>query len=69
MQVSQEKLISIGQFFMEPLQLVCKELNTQEVLLVLFSIYSQGMVMFIVAGENPQALVLNDSPENLSKDI
>ena len=69
MQVSQEKLISIGQFFMEPLQLVCKELNTQEVLLILFSIYSQGMVMFIVAGENPQALVLNDSPENLSKDI
>ena len=67
--MSQEKLISIGQFFMEPLQLVCKELNTQEVLLVLFSIYSQGMVMFIVAGENPQALVLNDSPENLSKDI
>ena len=69
MQVSQVKLISIGQFFMEPLQLVCKELNTQEVLLVLFSIYSQGMVMFIVAGENPQALILNDSPDNLSKDI
>ena len=66
MQVSQVKLISIGQFFMEPLQLVCKELNTQEVLLVLFSIYSQGMVMFIVAGENPQALILNDSPDNLS---
>ena len=54
---------------MEPLQLVCKELNTQEVLLVLFSIYSQGMVMFIEAGENPQALILNDSPDNLSKDI
>lgn len=69
MQVSQVKLISIGQFFMEPLQLVCKELNTQEVLLVLFSIYSQGMVMFIEAGENPQALILNDSPDNLSKDI
>ena len=69
MQVSQVKLISIGQFFMESLQLVCKELNTQEVLLVLFSIYSQGMVMFIVAGENPQALILNDSPDNLSKDI
>ena len=67
--MSQVKLISIGQFFMEPLQLVCKELNTQEVLLVLFSIYSQGMVMFIVAGENPQALILNDSPDNLSKDI
>ena len=50
-------------------QLVCKELNTQEVLLVLFSIYSQGMVMFIEAGENPQALILNDSPDNLSKDI
>lgn len=43
--------------------------HPQEVLLVLFSIYSQGMVMFIVAGENPQALVLNDSPDNLSKDI
>lgn len=69
MQVSQVKLISIGQFFMEPLQLVCKELNAQEVLLVLFSIYSQGMVMFIVAGENPQALILNDNPDNLSKDI
>ena len=69
MQVSQVKLISIGQFFMEPLQLVCKELNTQEVLLVLFSIYSQGMVIFIEAGENPQALILNDSPDNLSKDI
>ena len=68
--MSQEKLISIGQFFMEPLQLVCKKLNTQEVLLVLiFSIYSQGMVMFIVAEENPQALVLNDGPENISKDI
>ena len=47
-------------------QLVCKEVNTQEVLLVLFSIYSQGMVMFIVAGENPQTLILNDSPENIS---
>ena len=46
-------------------QLVCKEVNTQEVLLVLFSIYSQGMVMFIEAGENPQALILNDSPENI----
>ena len=46
-------------------QLVCKEVNTQEVLLVMFSIYSQGMVMFIEAGENPQALVLNDSPENI----
>ena len=49
---------------MEPVQLACKEVNTQEVLLVLFSIYSQGMVMFIVAEENPQALFLNDSPEN-----
>ena len=47
-------------------QLVCKEVNTQEVFLVMmFSIYSQGMVMFIEAGENPQALVLNDSPENI----
>ena len=54
---------------MEPLQLACKEVNTQEVLLVLFSIYSQGMVMFIVAEENPQTLVLNDGPENISKDI
>ena len=70
--MSQEKLISIGQFFMEPLQLVCKELNTQEVLLVLFSIYSQvwyGTVLFKVAGENSQALFLNDGPENISKDI
>ena len=47
-------------------QLVCKEVNTQEVLLVLFSIYRQGMVMFIEAGENPQTLILNDSPENIS---
>ena len=54
---------------MEPLQLACKEVNTQEVLLVLFSIYSQGMVMFIVAEENPQTLFLNDGPENISKDI
>ena len=46
-------------------QLVCKEVNTQEVFLVMFSIYSQSMVMFIEAGENPQALVLNDSPENI----
>ena len=46
-------------------QLVCKEVNTQEVLLVMISIYSQGMVMFIEAGENPQALILNDSPENI----
>ena len=43
--------------------------NTQEVLLVLFSIYSQGMVMFIVAEETPQTLFLNDGPENISKDI
>ena len=68
MQVSQVKLISIGQFFMEPLQLVCKELNTQEVLFVPFSTYSRGMVVFIVAGENPQAMFL-DGPENISKDI
>ena len=67
--MSQEKLISIGQFLMEPLQLACKEVNTQEVLFVLFSIYSQGMVMFIVAEENPQTLFLNDGPENISKDI
>ena len=46
-------------------QLVCKEVNTQEVLLVMISIYSQGMVMFIEAGENPQALILNDSPEDI----
>ena len=46
-------------------QLVCKEVNTQEVLLVMISIYSQGMVMFIEGGENPQALILNDSPENI----
>ena len=46
-------------------QLVCKEVNTQEVFLVMISIYSQGMVMFIEAGENPQALILNDSPENI----
>ena len=45
--MTQEKLISIGQFFMEPLQLVCKELKTQEVLLVLFSTYSKGMFVFI----------------------
>ena len=67
--MSQEKLISIGQFFMEPaLQLVCKELNTQEVLVVPFSTYSRGMVVFIVAGENPQAMFL-DGPENISKDV
>ena len=67
--MSQEKLISIGQFFMEPaLQLVCKELNTQEVLVVPFSTYSRGMVVFIVAGENPQAMFL-DGSENISKDI
>ena len=53
---------------MEPLQLLCKELNTQEVLLVLFSTFSRGMVLFIVAGENPQALFL-DGPENISTDI
>ena len=67
--MSQEKLISIGQFFMEPLQLAFKEVNTQEVLLALFSIYSQGMVMFIVAEENLQTLFLNDGLENISKDI
>ena len=55
--MSQEKLISIGQFFMESLQLA------------LFFIYSQGMVMFIVAEENPQTLFLNYGPENISKDI